>query len=266
MALEYDVYEFKLTLIRDMLATNPSDPNVLDTHIINRQRSLIMEKSGVNKEINKYLDQLQISKEKGEEEVNRILDKLENLIGMTLSPEERELAIRGELEMLKETFKELDLKGTTVFFWDKETDRPCIGDHMIYGFMKAASEAICRTKEGRGKGVILESASYTSSVINQHVRCEKQFIPFDRDIKRDEQGRPFFFQRSLRAMTAQGPRVSLAKSEVVEAGSKLHFKLKVIKGSPLKREHIQRIFDHGEIVGLGQWRNSGRGMFTYEMM
>jgi len=48
--------------------------NILDTHIIQRQRKLILEKGGLSKEINKYLDQIQISVEKGDEEIELLLN------------------------------------------------------------------------------------------------------------------------------------------------------------------------------------------------
>jgi hypothetical protein len=260
----FDTYKFKLTLTRPMLATNPSDPHMMDTHIIERQRKLILEKNTLNTEINKYLDAIPIAAEKGEAEVQSILDKLESITGTPLTPEERAQAIKGELESLKQTFKELDLKGTTVFFWNKEKNLPMIGDHMIYGFMKASSEAICRTVE-KARAKILQSPSYTQSIINQHVRCTSRFITFDRDILRNEDGTPQYLQRSLRAITAQGPRVSLARSEVVPEGASLEFELKVLAGSPLEPEHLQMMFEYGEFTGLGQWRNAGNGMFTFTM-
>lgn len=258
------MYKIELTLTRDMLGTNPLDPHVHDTHVVDRQRKIIAEKSKINAEVNKYLDALEISVEKGEKETAAIVDKLQELTGITFSDEEKKMALAGKLEFLKETFGELDTRGVTVFFWNKELSRPMIGDHMIYGFMKAASEAICRAG-ARGKGEVLKSSSYTSSIINQHVRLRDQFIAFDKDIVRNADGTPKYNQRSLRAMTAQGPRVSLAKSEVVEAGAKLSFVMNVYPGSPLTEEHIRKIFDYGQFSGLGQWRNAGYGMFTYTM-
>lgn len=261
----FDEYKVKITLGRDMLATNPCDPTVLDTHILERQRKLIMEKSNLNATVNKYLNQVQITKEKGAEEVDKIFDKLEEITGYKLTSEEREQAMAGKLDSLKETFEELDTKGTTVFFWNKEKNLPCIGDHMIYGFLKAATDAIGRTLPTK-KGTVLHSASYTQSIINMHVRCAERFITSNRDIKRDAKGEPQYLQRSLRVMTAQGPRVTLAKSEVLEAGASFEFTLRVLKNSPMKEEHLQQLFQYGEFfAGLGQWRNAGFGQFSYEM-
>lgn len=261
----FDEYEVEITLTRDQLATNPCDPNVMDSHIIDRQRKLIQEKSGLQKDVNKYLDQLPIAKEKGEAEVENLIDRLQELLGEEFTSEERKLAAQGKLERLKENFKELDMKGTTVFFWNKEKDLPQIGDHMILGFLKAAAEAICRCEKPK-KGTMLRSASYSSSIINQHIKIKEQFITFDKDIARDENNHPKYNQRSLRAMTAQGPRVSLAKSEVVPAGAKLRFTLRLMKNSPCTFEHVTKMFDYGQIMGLGQWRNAGHGQFIYEIM
>lgn len=258
-------YNVTLTLIRDQLGTNPCDPNVLDNHILNKQRKLILEKSDINSQINKYLNQIQISQERGELEVNAIIDKLEELIGTKFTDEERQKAIAGELETLKETITELDIRGTTVFFWNKELNRPMIGNHMIYGFLKAATEALCRTASKKERATVLSSASYTQSLINQHVKVDPQFLTFDQDILRNEDGTAKYLQRSLRAMTAKGPRITLTKSEIVPAGAKISFILKVLEGSPIKEEHLHAMFSYGEIKGLGQWRNADFGSFTYAM-
>lgn len=264
----FSKFAFEITLVRDQLGTNPSNPNIHDQHILNKERELILEKNKTNTAVNTYLDAIAISREKGESELNALLDKLEEIFGFAFTKEERADAMAGKLESLRETIKEYSLEGVTVFFWNKALKRPMIGDHMVYGFMKAAAEAIVRTlpKSEQKAGTVMKSASYTQSLINQHVRCEEEFITFDKDIKRDERGRPLYLQRSLRAMTAQGPRVSLAKSEVVEAGAKLKFTLKVLEGSQLDDDEVlKKIFDYGQMTGLGQWRNAGHGMFDYTM-
>jgi len=256
----FKTYKITIQLIRDMLGTNPCDPNVMDTHIIDKQRKMILEKNSINSQINKYLGELEISKEKGDAEVNKVIEKLEELTGTKFTPEERELAIAGKLDSLKQTFKELDIKGTTIFFWDGEKNLPCIGDHMIYGFLKAAAEALSRTMPKKN-GVIMRSCAHTQKIINQHVQCPDAFITFDKDIKRKEDGSPEYLQRSLRASTPQGQRISLAKSEVVPAGAKLEFELMVLKDSEMELGILKQLFGYGQMKGLGQWRNTGNGRF-----
>lgn len=263
----FDYYSVTLTLIRDMLATNPCDPNIHDTHIIARQRKLILEKSKLNSEINKYLDQIQISKEKSDEELDALFARLEKLTGIELTSEERKEAVAGNLAKLKETFESLKSAGTTIFFWNKEKDRPMIGSHMIYGFLKAAGEALsrCVKKGEKRRGMVMESSAYTSSLINQHVKCAEQFITIDTDVKRNEDGTTYYHQRSLRVKTAKGDRTALAKSEVVPCGAKIEFTLKVLKGSEVTEEVLRRLFAYGECVGLGQHRSAEWGQFTYEL-
>lgn len=239
--MKNDKYRIEITLLREMLGTNPVDADIHDAHRIERERKLIQEKSKVNTAVNKYADARDISEERKQTEIQKIKDRAEEL---------------------QETIGELDEKGVTCFF--REDDGIAIGDHMIYGFMKAAAEAITRTR-AKKNGTILGSASYTESIINQHVRCEEEFIVVAKDIVRKGDGTPHYCVRSLRAMTAQGPRVSIAKSERIKKGSTFSFTLKVLEGSPLTQKDIEDIFSYGETTGFGQWRNCGKGSFTYKL-
>jgi len=247
--LKVNVYAFTLTLIREMLGTNPMDPDIHGTHVVDKERKIIMEKSKVNTAVNKYLDAKDISEERKQEEIAKI---------------------KARAEELSEIVGELDEKGVTVFFRedDDEAGNICIGDHMVYGYMKAAAESISKTygKGEKKNGTMLQSASYTQSIINQHARCEEQFIMADKDIKRKPDGSPNYKTRALRAKTAEGLRVAIAKSERLPAGTTFKFNLRVPEGSPLTEEVLRSLFAYGEMfVGLGQWRNAGFGLFKYTM-
>lgn len=69
-------------------------------------------------------------------------------------------------------------------------------------------------------------------------------------------------QRSLRASTMQGERTSLANSETVPAGSTLEFEIIMLNDS--MKKWVKECLEYGKVRGLGQWRNSGKGTFTYE--
>ena len=262
-------YRIKMTFLRDVLGTNPLDPSVLDTHIHQKQREIIMGLSKANKEISKYLDAILPSNEKTDSELENIMEKLEGMLGYELTENQKKLIMEGKLTDLKETFRELDIKATTVFFFDQESQLPMIGDHMVYGFMKEAAENLCgmaRAASGKTeKETILKSKTYTHSCLNRHVKCDDEFIKFDRDIKRDENKDPRYLQRSLRAKTPQGVRICLAKSEQVPAGASIEFTLRIQEGSPLTEDVLRKIFDQGEFIGFGQWRNAKHGTFEYEM-
>ena len=68
-------------------------------------------------------------------------------------------------------------------------------------------------------------------------------------------------QRPLRAQTAQGERISLADSETVPAGSTVEFTIRVLDDSLMK--YVIDWLDYGRYNGIGQWRNSGKGRYTW---
>ena len=71
-------------------------------------------------------------------------------------------------------------------------------------------------------------------------------------------------QRPLRAQTAQGERVALASSECIPAGATMTFEVKMLLDSHEK--FVKEMLDYGVLRGFGQWRNSGKGRFTYEIL
>lgn len=74
-------------------------------------------------------------------------------------------------------------------------------------------------------------------------------------------------QRPLRAETAQGPRVALAHSESLPAGSQIEFWVSIApilgKGIDAK-EVLHEVLDYAQLKGIGQWRNSGKGRAVWE--
>jgi len=96
-------------------------------------------------------------------------------------------------------------------------------------------------------------------------------------------------QRPLRAQTAKGERVALASSETCPAGSSVEFEVafldlgvkekegekkdetKAEKKAEKKEkanltECVEEWLNYGALRGLGQWRNSGKGRFVWELL
>lgn len=69
-------------------------------------------------------------------------------------------------------------------------------------------------------------------------------------------------QRPLRSMTRQGERVSLANSETVPAGTKIQFEVELL--DPRLEAFVIEWLDYGALRGFGQWRNSGKGLFSWK--
>lgn len=71
-------------------------------------------------------------------------------------------------------------------------------------------------------------------------------------------------QRPLRAQTMQGERIALANSETAPIGTTQEFEIVMLKDE-LEKVVIEWL-DYGKLHGTGQWRNSGKGRFEYEIL
>lgn len=69
-------------------------------------------------------------------------------------------------------------------------------------------------------------------------------------------------QRPLRASTAQGERIALANSEAAPAGTWIEFDVKCYTDTMY--DAVYEWLDYGEDRGIGQWRNSGKGRFSWD--
>ena len=154
-------------------------------------------------------------------------------------------------------------KGKTVFPRN-EAGEPVLYDYQVKGFFKDACGMLRRVggkdeKAGKKKAANL-SGKLTAykSVIDGLIFVQPRMIPIQVN------GEIRDCQRPLRAQTMQGERVSLANSEEIPEGSTAEFEVLC-----LEKEHeavVQEWLDYGILRGIGQWRNSGKGRFTYEII
>lgn len=143
-------------------------------------------------------------------------------------------------------------KGMTVF--PRNADgMPIAWDYQIKGFMKDACGSLRRVP-----GTLSSKCKAYKKVIDGTIFVKEREIPFILP----EGGEIGTCSRPLRASTPQGERVALAESETVPAGTKLRLTLVVMNKAdwPL----VQEWLDYGQFRGFGQWRNSGKGRFTWE--
>ncbi len=153
-------------------------------------------------------------------------------------------------------------KGMTVFPRDPE-GRPIFYDYQIKGFFKDSCGMLSRiggkTETGKKKAVN-ESGRITAykKTIDGLIFVEPRMIPivFDGEIGD--------CQRPLRAQTAQGERVSLTNSEEIPAGATCEFTVVLLDESHEKA--VLEWLSYGALRGIGQWRNSGKGRFLYEIV
>jgi len=162
-----------------------------------------------------------------------------------------EEAIRAESGTLPEDEEGLR-PGYTVFHRDEKGI--FVYNYWIRGFLKSAAQPLGLKVQGKRKEIGL-----TASVVDQYV------FPFPRKIRFQRDGKPIVepegaLERPLRAMTALGPRVSLARSDIVREGATLEFELRVVAGK-LTEAELDQLFAYGALTGLGQWRNASWGRF-----
>jgi hypothetical protein len=141
-------------------------------------------------------------------------------------------------------------KSTTIF--PRRDGKPFFWDYQIKGFFKDACGSLVRvpgTKSNAAK------AAYKKVI-------DGTIFVFPREIPVSMKGAMGHCQRPLRAETAQGPRVALANSETIPAGSSIEVEVRLL--DPKNDKLVREWLDYGKLRGLGQWRNSGKGRFNWE--
>lgn len=155
-----------------------------------------------------------------------------------------------------ETAEHREESGTTVFH--QQNGQVGIWDYQIKGFFKDACGACNRFDSDARDG--LEKLSAYKTKIDGCIFIEPRFIP----IQIAEGQEIGICERPLRADTAQGPRVSVCRSETVPAGSTIEIDIKIM--SKELKNYVELWLNYGAMRGLGQWRNSGKGRFTWEKL
>ena len=203
-----------------------------------------------------------------------------NWIASLRKDENGETAIdEAEIESLPTVDEEVADKMTV--FHRTPDGHPMIYTYMLKGLMKAACWSLRRIK---GKDSEYKSHKLTSykMVISGHVffaeRTVRLDIPEEFSIP-EIRNEPYVLsdlrdgghqtlptlQRPLRAETAKGPRVALACSEAVPAGTKIACTLRVLDPQLRGLIHDEWL-PYGELKGLGQWNNAAWGRFTTEWL
>ena len=150
--------------------------------------------------------------------------------------------------------------GLTVFLLHPKTGGPMLYDYVVRGFLK---EALLTLKDQHVA---------PKSKVDKYLFVSPRHIP----LCDPATGAPItepdgVFERTLRAMTMQGPRVTLAGSETVDRWQ-IVITLTLLSNQPGKKaegkaltwEAVEAALDYGRLQGLGQFRNGGFGRFLWE--
>jgi hypothetical protein len=149
---------------------------------------------------------------------------------------------------------ELMNKALTVFPKD-EDGMPILFDYQVKGFFKDAVGLLLELSDKEVKVGKTKLSKFT------HKRLVDNYVFIaPRKIRLAACGP--ICTRPLRADTMQGERVALASSETVPAGTVFEFEVKTL--APALEDMLKECLDYGALKGIGQWRNSGKGRFTWE--
>jgi hypothetical protein len=143
-----------------------------------------------------------------------------------------------------------ELQKSTTVFGRTPDGKPFLYDYQIKGFFKDACGALKRADDTESSKL----KAYKKEIDGLVFVSPRVIVPTLPD------GAGIgICQRPLRAQTAQGERISLARSETIPAGSVFTFVVEILSGK--LEDAIYEWFDYGRLRGLGQWRNSGKGRF-----
>lgn len=128
---------------------------------------------------------------------------------------------------------------------------PFVYDYQIRGFFKGSCGALRKVSKARSAKL----KAYKKEV-------DQLIFVYPRKIPIQLSGDMDVISRPLRAATPQGDRVALAASESAPAGSSIALQIICFDDNDMKI--VREWLEYGMFNGLGQWRNSGMGRFTWE--
>lgn len=130
---------------------------------------------------------------------------------------------------------------------------PFLWDYQVKGFFKDTCGGLRKIP-----GTVSSGIKAFKKEIDKLIFVEPLQIPICFEGKIGE------CQRPLRAQTPQGERVSLVISEEIPAGATVEFTVVCLLGNHM--DAAKEWLDYGKYSGIGQWRNSGKGRFTWELL
>lgn len=144
-------------------------------------------------------------------------------------------------------------RGMTGF--PRENGKPFVWDYQFRGMLKDAC-GLLRRVPGTECSKMKNYKKIIDGMIFVHPRKIELQLP-DGETVGD-------CQRPLRASTPMGERVAIAHSETVPAGTSCELTIHMY--DPKLKNLVLECFDYGADHGFGQWRNSGKGTFHYEVL
>ena len=142
-------------------------------------------------------------------------------------------------------------KSMTVF--PREGGKPFLWDYQVKGFFKDTCSALSRVP-GTKSNKLKAFRKVIDGIVFVKPRKIFYVLPPGGTIGN--------CQRPLRAETAQGPRIALANSETLPIGTTAEFDVVLLDDG--HESLVREWLDYGALRGIGQWRSSGKGRFSWK--
>ena len=135
---------------------------------------------------------------------------------------------------------------------------PCLWDYQVRGCIKEGIRALYQVQ---GSKISKDKSNWFSrKKVDNYIFVEPRQIPLWIPVELDLSDTDC--QRPLRASTPQGERVALAHSEEAPEGT--YIECRIICFNDKDVDYVKEVLDYGRYKGMGQWRTSGKGRFTWE--
>lgn len=159
-----------------------------------------------------------------------------------------------------ETIKAQNAEERLTVFPKLPDGTPFVYDYQIKGMFKDSCKMLAKAgKAGYPGGKACAAIKAYKQAIDGLIFVRPRCIPYNlHGLKMDH------CERILRANTPMGERTSIAKSESVPEGSTIEFS--VVCFDPKLEDMVRECLDYGKFRGLGQWRNSGKGRFVWDLL
>lgn len=154
-----------------------------------------------------------------------------------------------------ETLEEADLKGRTGFMRTEKGD-PFLFDYVFKGFFKESWQA-CKLRPDALSVGLKAGKSRIDALLFVEPRHVLLHLPTG--------GVESVNERPLRAETARGPRVALAASEQLPAGTWCDVRFVVLAPNVVGEALLREWLEYGRWRGMGGWRNGSFGRFTFNL-
>jgi len=140
-------------------------------------------------------------------------------------------------------------KGTTGFHVDR-SGNPILYNYHVHGMLKEAASVL----NGGDVKAFRDKVGTTVFVTPRRIPIKGKRVEA--------------LERPLRAMTMQGPRTTLARSEQIAEGASFECDIICLKTPKfhLSEPQLNELLQYGSMCGMGQWRGSRLyGQFDYKL-